>query len=328
MKLRGTGLLPADVLFLAYMGATAALALFSGGTWGPGLALGHGLAMGGIFFLRGRPHPRGRLTAFLRVAYPVVLIPLLYLELARLNHVLNPGYFDADVQRWEELLFGVQLSMKASEWFPFTWLSELLHLGYFSYYLIVPTALIGTMITRGPAAVHRVALATALAFFVSYTVFLIFPVAGPRYSFPAIQGAISEGRFYSLVHAVLESGSSKGTAFPSSHIAASATAVLAAAREDRRWLWCLLPAELALAAGTVYGRFHYGVDALAGCVLAVTVLVSSPRVERRLAGMAAWLERGRSTAGSEPPAGGGEPHGRGTAAPAGQPEPGAGYPSR
>jgi membrane-associated phospholipid phosphatase len=39
----------------------------------------------------------------------------------------------------------------------------------------------------------------------------------------------------------------------------------------------LVPAAVLLAFGTVYGQFHYAVDALAGAALAALVLVSSAK---------------------------------------------------
>ncbi|WP_428277401.1 phosphatase PAP2 family protein [Candidatus Palauibacter sp.] len=101
--------------------------------------------------------------------------------------------------------------------------------------------------------------------------FHVLPVAGPRYEFVQIGGEIGEGTLFGIVHGILETGSSKGTAFPSSHIAASLAGVVAAGREDRRWFRLLLVPELALTAGTVYGRFHYAVDALAGILLGLLV---------------------------------------------------------
>ncbi|MGH7541802.1 MAG: phosphatase PAP2 family protein, partial [Gemmatimonadota bacterium] len=239
-----------------------------------------------------RPLPRWRVARFLRIAYPVALTPLLYMELAFLNRLLTDGYVDATVQAWEGALFGVQPSLALSAWLPSFPLSEFLHLGYASYYLIVPAALLGVWTTRGDAALHRTAFTVAATFFLCYVVFIVFPVAGPRYEFEPIRGALSEGSFFGGVHAILEGGSSKGTAFPSSHIAASAAALLAAGREDRRWLWALIVPETALAFGTVYCRFHYAVDALAGVAFGVAVWLAAPVLLRSLGARAAGREGG------------------------------------
>lgn len=273
------GLLAIDRLALGYLGLTGLFALLLG-TLGVFLALLHLLA--GLVIVRlGKWSAREGFSGFMRATYAVLLTPVLYAELATLNRFLTDGFFDDLVQRWDQALFFSQPSIEMSSWMPSFLLSETLHLGYFAYYAIVPAALIGVYLTRGFAAVHRAAFSVALAFFLSYVTFAVFPVAGPRYEFEAIGGALGDGTFYRLVHAVLESGSSQGTAFPSSHIAASLAAVLGAGREDRRWLWLLIVPEIALAVGTVYGRFHYAIDAVAGVGYALVAWSLAPWAVRR-----------------------------------------------
>ena len=267
----GSGrLLPVDRLAIGYFGCTGLVSLVFGGLPGAGIAAAHAIAIFGITRLAAW-HPRAALAAIARAAYAVFLTPLLYAELAVLNRFFTQRYFDATVQAWDAAVFGGQPSIGLSTLFPWLSFSEVLHLGYFAYYGIIPAAILGVFATRGVEALQRTALAVAAAFFVSYLIFMFFPVAGPRYEFAQIGGRIGEGTLFGIVHGILETGSSKGTAFPSSHIAASLAAVVTAGGEDRRWFWLLLIPELALTAGTVYGRFHYATDALAGILLGLLV---------------------------------------------------------
>lgn len=278
----GAGLLSVDALVISYLAATGVLALASRSPTGLRLAALHALGILAVIALGRLPRPRRPLASFLRIAWPVALTPLFYLELATLNQLLFPGYHDAFVQRWEEVVFGVQLSVKASDRVPSLWVSELLHVGYVSYYLVVPTALISAWAAGGREGLERAAFTTALGFFLCYLCFAVFPVAGPRYEFPKIVGPPSDGPVFALVHRILESGSSKGTAFPSSHVAATLSAWLSAGAINRRALWLLAPFAVALTLGTVYGRFHYGVDAAAGVLFAVAAFLAAPPLIRRL----------------------------------------------
>lgn len=268
-----------DRITQVYLGITGAVGLALGGGVGALIAGAHLAAILGIRGLRGWSPARG-LAGFLRGAYPVMLTPLLYKELATLNRLLTARYYDGAVQAWEAALFGGQPSITLSAALPWFPLSEALHLGYGAYYAIVPAALIGVYTTRGQAALVRTAFAVAAAFFLCYLAFIAYPVAGPRYEFERIGGDLSGGSFYHVVHVILEGGSSKGTAFPSSHIAASLSAVLAAGREDRRWLWILLVPEVALAVGTVYGRFHYAIDAIVGVLVGLAIVWLAPAAMR------------------------------------------------
>lgn len=273
---------PVDVLAAAYLAASGVIAALSMTTIGWKIAGLHVVALGLVHLLGRVPVSTNRFGAFLRLAWPVAVTPLLYMELATLNQLLFPGYFDAAVQAWEQVLFGAQLSIVMSSWIEALWFSELLHFGYVSYYLIVPVALIGGLYLGGDEGLERVAFTTALAFFVCYLCFAVFPVAGPRYEFAQIVGPQTDGRVFALVHGILESGSSKGTAFPSSHVAATVSAWLAAGFVDRRLGWILAPFAVSLTIGTVYGRFHYGIDAAAGLAVALLAVWWTPRLMAQL----------------------------------------------
>ncbi len=278
------GPLAVDYLTLAYLAATGLVALTSLSGMGLGIALVHVVVMGLIWWAAALPLPAHRLALFFRLFYPVALTPLLYLELAPLNQVHVTGYFDATVMEWEQSLFGAQLAMDFGEWYNRLWFSEVLHLGYFSYYFIVPGAAATAFLLKGPRALERASFTIALAFFVCYVCFSVFPVAGPRYDFPKLVGDAANGKMFWLVHSILESGSSKGTAFPSSHVAATLAAWFATGRESKRVFWIMAPFAVSLTLATVYGRFHYGIDATAGLVVAISAYLGTPWLMRRLEG--------------------------------------------
>lgn len=304
-----TGLLAVDRIMAAYLGATGLIAAWSLRPDALLLALAHALAAGLVLRLARRGGgaaglPGGGLVRFLRLFYPVLLTPLLYHEVSYLGQLHVDGYFDATVQGWEETLFGVQLSAAASRWLPWTWFSELLHLGYVSYYLLVPGAALAVHLRGTPRDLHRTSVTVAGAFFVCYLIFALFPVMGPRYLFPTLEGAPAAGPVHDLTHWILTSGSAKGTAFPSSHVAAAVGAWLTTRPVARSWYRWTAPLVWLLVAGTVYGGFHYAVDSLAGLLVAGVCWRAAPVVCR------SW---------GRPPEASGAP-GPAAAAPPGNPE--------
>jgi len=276
------GPLAVDYLSLAYLTATGLVALTSFTPLGIGIAALHLVMMAGIWWMARLPLPEQGLPLFFRMFYPVALTPLMYLELAPLNQLHVTGYFDVNVMVWEERLFGTQLAMTFGEWCDSLWFSEILHLGYFSYYLIVPGAAIAAYLLKGPRALERASFTIALAFYICYLCFSVFPVAGPRYDFPKLSGDPANGLMFNIVHTILESGSSKGTAFPSSHVAATLAAWFATGRESKRVFCIMAPFAVSLSLGTVYGRFHYGIDATLGLVVAISAYLGTPWLMRRL----------------------------------------------
>ncbi len=222
-------------------------------------------------------------TELLHDWYPLILMPLLYTELATLNLAVWGGrYFDPVILSVEQAVFHAQPSRMLWQRFPYLPLSELLHSAYLSYYLIiyVPPIVLYAMGRRGDF--RRLVFPLMLTYFVHYLVFVYFPVQGPRYLFPAPGGALARGPVYRLAHHILESGSSRGAAFPSSHVAVSTAQALLVRRFLPRLFPYVAVAALLLAVGTVYGGFHYATDACVGFLMGILLVLLAPRVKRLL----------------------------------------------
>ncbi len=212
----------------------------------------------------------GSVGRTLREIYPLLLLVGLYGQL----DVLNGGgirLHDGLVQRWELALFGTQLSRTWWQSAPSTAASLALHAAYFSYYFIVSVPAFYFLARRDTIAVRRFVLSVMATFVICYLVFIFFPVAGPYYMFPRPAAWFLDNPAARLVYATLAQGSSYGAAFPSSHVAATVAAALAATSGSRRLGLILLLPTLLLTVGVVYCQMHYGVDALAGLAVGVSV---------------------------------------------------------
>lgn len=290
------GLEPVDVCIGAYFLVTGALVLMrepSAGSYVPLVV--RALYFVILFALRRRPLPRGRGWQLARRAYPLAFFPYFYAEVGILNHLVTAQRFDHLVIGWEQAIFHAQPSVRLREWLPWRPLSEYLHMGYFSYYF-VPAFAIGVLFVRHPArAVSETVTAIMLTFIACYAVFIVFPVVGPYHTFTPPDPHALGWVFPRLTHAIVRSGSSLGTAFPSSHVAVSVAAWVQAFRYDRRAGWILTAFVPALIVGTVYGGFHYAIDALAGLLLALAMNPVSRGIFAVLEG-----RRERAGAGARP----------------------------
>ncbi len=233
---------------------------------------------------------------------PLAAVPALYAELPLVaagiaGHGASlAAMHDATVVRWELALFGPSLGAspalvlaRAAPWTP---LSELLHLAYLSYYVIiyVPPALLwwearrrraSASLTGAPdpqAAFETSAFTVLLAFLLCYSVFVVFPVQGPWYTWQTggPGGLPLTGVVRGFVQSLLLAGSARGTAFPSSHVAVSVAQTVVLARVAPRLAWIAAPATVLLALGAVYGGYHYGVDALAGAAFGAVAGLAGP----------------------------------------------------
>ncbi len=247
-----------DALMVAYLAGTAVVLAGLGAPW-PWLAL-RGAVLLGIAAAR-----LGRLPAWIHRYYALPLCFVLYLELDCYGPLTGGAVFDATVLGWEEACFGpLSPAMWLSQALPYRALSEFLHLGYLSYYLMVPILLW----RRTPQQVEVLQRAGVVTWVVGFLCFIFFPVEGPRPTFPPLDESL-HGPIYTFTHWLVGEGAARGAAFPSIHAALGTLVFLLAWRWDRRLAWLLLPFTAALLLGTVYGRFHYGVDTLAGMLLAV-----------------------------------------------------------
>ena len=196
---------------------------------------------------------------------PLVLVPFLYGELPYLRaHWQALG--DATVQSWEFALFQTQPARTLAGEAPNLALSEFLHLGYLLYY---PTVYLPPLLlyVRGRREEFgRTALAVMLTYVACFLAFVVFPVEGPRYAWGAPPG-VPVGPVRSLTLEILERGSSRGTAFPSSHAAVAVAQAVMALRYQRRVGVVVSVSSVLLMVGAVYGGFHYAVDILAGAIL-------------------------------------------------------------
>jgi membrane-associated phospholipid phosphatase len=225
---------------------------------------------------------RGGRPGFLAEFYPLLAAVGLYTAVGMVNAIAGVSH-DAAVQRWEDALFGGQPSREWIRAAPWPWLSVAMHAGYLSYYLILAGAPLGLWLSGRREGARRVTLAMMAAFYLCYAIFLLFPVAGPRYTFPLADNAATAMGIARFTQRLLDGGAAWGTAFPSSHVAVSLVAAGVTLGEWRALGAPLLAAAILLTLGTVYGQFHYAVDAVAGAALAAAVVaLMHPRTKKRV----------------------------------------------
>ncbi len=90
---------------------------------------------------------------------------------------------------------------------------------------------------------------------------------------------------------MLEVGSSRGAAFPSSHVGVSVAQTLIVFRFLRPLTPLIGLLALGLACGAVYGGFHYATDVCAGALLGSLSVLLAPRIYNWLSGDSAGGDR-------------------------------------
>ena len=248
-----------------------------------GLALVHGL----IQLCKGERPPVA--LDFLRHFYPVMLYLWFYAETGWLNRMFFPEYMDPMTIRWDQALFGCQPSILFMERLPYLAISEMFYAAYFSYYLMIFG--IGLALYRRERAqfFHYLSV-ISFVFYVCYLCYIALPVIGPRvfshnvpgYDIPPELSALAPnptypatlqpGPFFQLMAFIYRVFETPGAAFPSSHVAIALCTVYFSFKYLRPIRYPHLVVATLLCLATVYCRYHYAVDVLAGIGITVVLL--------------------------------------------------------
>ncbi len=212
---------------------------------------------------------------FSRLWAPVIFFWWAYKWAGHTLHLFYPSDFSLDPMliRLENRWLGQPSLWWARNGSP--WLTELLHGFYVSYYLYTPS-LGAYLYAQGRLReFEAMVFAIMLGYALGYSLSALIPVWGPRW------GLVAAGLLESseqklpgywitrFIHAIMYGGiAHKGAAMPSMH---SSTAVVFLFWCSR--LWGVKGGLLAgtvvvgMAAGSVYGRYHYVADILCGTAL-------------------------------------------------------------
>ena len=237
-----------------------------------------------------------RFTLFCRVAAQLALLSWWYPDTYEFNR-LFPN-LDHLFAGYEQRLFGCQPALLFSQKFSSAVFSELMHLGYASYYpLIVVVTLF--YFFRRYVEFDRTVFIILTSFFLYYLIFIFLPVTGPQYYYLAagvenIANGVfpdvgryfathseslpipgwSNGFFYHLVESAHAAGERPTAAFPSSHVGVTTILMFLAWRARCKPLfWCMMPFYVLMCLATVYIQAHYAIDVIGGWISAIIIYV-------------------------------------------------------
>ncbi len=227
---------------------------------------------------------RSRVISLIRDFLPIPVIVLLFDSLGDLIPGVRSGNFDDLLIRLDLLLFGAHPTVWF-ERFIHPGLTTLLQFAYVSYYLL-PIALVTTIAVRKDRrAFDESAFGIVLCFYLSYLGYLAVPAVGPRFTLADLQTrGLEAGPLVMAIQDALNTlENTKMDAFPSGHTAVALMTLFYAWKSGEKVLGrILLPVVTALIVSTVYLRYHYVVDVIAGFGLAFLTAWLAPRLRRLL----------------------------------------------
>ena len=271
-----------DKLIIAYFIFTTALivgwyAAIPGALW---LLVWHVIAMGLLVFEVRRPNPTARIFHYW---YPLFYVSACYKEMA----ILIPPVRHSDADQWLANLdfhvWGVH---------PSVWLERILSPGLTEYLqivytLFVPAVLLVAVILwkkQRYSEFQYYAFLIAAGYLVSYVGYLLVPARGPRFLLQHLQHVPLQGLwlFHGMQNTLDRLESAHYDCFPSGHTELTILAWWSSRMIGNRLFWVYFAYTLSIIFATVYLRYHYTVDLLAGAIVAAVVIAAAPPVYRRL----------------------------------------------
>ena len=304
------GLLALEWVMLAYLAFTLLMVFFTytkvvnpeAMIWGRVRIVVVTLAMWGVY----RMIPC-KVTKFARIAVQMALLSWWYPDTYELNRLLpNLDHVFAGI---EQNVFGCQPALLFAKALPWTVVSELMDMGYASYYPMIALAAVYYFVWKY-SEFERASFVIMASFFAYYVIFVLVPVAGPTFYYKAVgidtvmsgifpnihdyfnthteclpSPGYTDGIFYQLVEDAKAAGERPTAAFPSSHVGMSTVIMLLVWHtRNRRLFYCMLPFYCFLCMATVYIQAHYAIDAMAGLVSGIAFYFIFMLVSRGMIG--------------------------------------------
>lgn len=293
-----SGLNPADIIVIAYLAIIVLLIiLFSHRIEHWALLCAAHLfvaALVTVLAKNGSPprvpaSPRLRVVSLLRGWYPLLLIGLTYKELTYLIPRIHPRDFDAALAAIDFRMFGFNPTVWIER---FTWppLTEVFQLTYSTYYLL--PVILGVVLWRKKRfdSFFFFVFVLMFGFYLSYLGYIAVPAIGPRF-LPSIIEAQTKPLtgvwLFQPVRQMLDRAEGiTRDCFPSGHTELTLLVLFYAYKLHRRSFWFFLPFGIGIILSTVYLRYHYVIDVVAGVLLAVAVAVAAKPLFGALGGRA------------------------------------------
>ena len=291
------GLLAVEWVILGYLLFTLILMLFTytklqnpeSMLWGRARFLVITLALWGVY----RMIPC-RFTLFCRVGAQLALLSWWYPDTYEFNRMFHN--LDHVFAGYEQQLFHMQPALVFSQKISSPVFSELMHLGYASYYPLIGLVSLYFFFYKYQEFTRATFIILA-SFFIYYVVFIFLPVTGPQYyylaagvdqiaqgNFPNVGDYFAThdeslpipgwdgGFFYQCVASAHATGERPTAAFPSSHVGVTAILLLLAWHaRNRKLLYIILPFFVLMCFATVYIQAHYAVDVIGGWISGVVI---------------------------------------------------------
>jgi membrane-associated phospholipid phosphatase len=178
--------------------------------------------------------------------------------------LVHKDWLDSKLIVIDNAIFGQELSLKL-ESIVTPYLTEAMMFAYVFYLpLLIITAIV-VYKSQGQKGLAEYLFVLSLGYIFCYIGFILFPVASQMYFMPdKYSVSLGGGLFTYFSELIRNNLHYRGGSLPSPHCAAATIILWASYKYNKNFFFLIIPSIILLYISTVYGRFHYSIDAVAG----------------------------------------------------------------
>jgi membrane-associated phospholipid phosphatase len=279
---RDTHFWPVDKLVLAYFAWMACMLIIWWNRIPDAAALlaWHVLGSALLIYEVKRPNPT---SWVFRNWYPIIYVASCYKEMANVFPLARGVNFDQQLADLDQRIWGLQ---------PGVWLARIQIPAFTEYVqwiytLFVPAVLlIGVMLwgQRRYGDFQYYGFLISLGYLASYLGYVLWPARGPRFLLKDFDRLPLHGLwlFQGMQETLDKLESVAYDAFPSGHTELTILAWWYSQKLSKAWFGAYFAYTSTIIFATVYLRYHYTVDVLAGAILAVVLIAATPFLYKNL----------------------------------------------
>lgn len=217
---------------------------------------------------------------FLRHTYPMFLLGPFFRWTHPVSFLFFSEPFDDLLIRADMALFGFHIGRDlAAVWGNRAWLTEWFNFSYLSYYWVTLYLPLYLYFTDRRREFFYVSFICGFTIYLCFLVQTLFPAQGPVHFDPVGSGYLAAGPISEFARVFLQRADIPGGAMPSGHVAGTIAVWILARRFAPGAFLLTSPIVISLCVATVYCRYHYAVDVIAGIITAVAcVFIIGPRL--------------------------------------------------
>ena len=227
----------------------------------------------------------GRLTKvvldFLRESLPFAFCISIYTNMHDMVHLVNPNDIDLSLMAWDEYLLGFQPAIYLEQYIS-PGLTDFMYSSYSAFLIYILVFSMYLYVKKENTVFRETLVSIILTFYIGYIGYVFFPAVGPKFTMShmfetSLMGTEITDRLSFLMNYEI-SEYTRRDCFPSLHNGIIFLILLFAFKQSKIYALFFLPFAISLFISTLYLRYHYFIDMIAGFALAAIIFYLGPRL--------------------------------------------------